>query len=59
MALEKEIKPNTYFYAPFVRKWMALKGLANADELLLLRCRTDMLYHFNKVSDRYSRSQML
>lgn len=34
---------------------MALRGLANADELLLLKCKTEMLYHFNEVSDRYSR----
>lgn len=52
MALEKEIKPYTYFYAPFVRKWMALRGLANADELLLLRRNTEMLCHFNELSGR-------
>lgn len=54
-ALRKEIKPYTYFYAPFVRKWMALGGSAYADELLLLKLKTGMLYHFNEVSDRYSR----
>lgn len=37
---------------------MALRGLANADELLLLRCKTEMLYHFNEVSDKRSRLQM-
>ena len=52
MAPEKEIKLYTYFYAPFVRKWMALRGLANADELLLLKCNSEMLYHCNKVWGR-------
>lgn len=37
MALEKEIKPNTYFYAPFVSKWMAHRDLPRVDELLLLK----------------------
>lgn len=37
---------------------MTLRGLAKADELLQLRCNTEMLYHFNEVSDKHSRLQM-
>jgi len=29
---------------------MALRGSANPDKLLLLKCGTEMIYHFNEVS---------
>lgn len=48
MALKKEIKPYTYFSAPFVRR-VAL-SLANAGELKLLKCRNEMVYNFNEIS---------